>query len=217
MTLYGDLDHVKKMIRPDDVASLGTDVDDRLETIQAAASLALEEKLGRTFGLPVSDTSEVHWIGPYDTLVLNRPARSITSIQYGGTLSGDTMTGGQTVLAADLYNVVRDPYTGFIYSIRNAKSAVWSWYADPPYYQTNDKTPVVVTADFADTDNDADVPDDITYAANLLMLRLFQLETASPAGFTGPDGATVPARDPWKDPAVKAVVDKYSIRCALAV
>lgn len=217
MTLYGDLDHVKKMIRPDDVASLGTDVDDRLEAIQAAASLALEEKLGRTFGSPVSDVAEVHWIGPYDTLVLNRPARSITSIQYGGTMSGDTMTGGQTVLAADLYNVVRDPYTGFIYSIRNAKSAVWSWYADPPYYQTNGKTPVVVTADFADTDNDANVPDDITYAANLLMLRLFQLETASPAGFTGPDGATVPARDPWKDPAVKAVVDKYSIRCALAV
>src|SRR6188768_352684 len=120
MPLYGDLALVRKMLRPIDTASLGTDVDARLAAIREAVSLDLEYKLGRTFGVTAVDESVVHWIGPYDTLVLNRPARSITSIQYGGTFSGSSMTGGTTVLGSDLYNAITDPYTGYIYAIGNS-------------------------------------------------------------------------------------------------
>ena len=213
MALYGDIATVKKMVRPDEYATFGPDLDDRLTAIQAAISLDLEERTGRVFGVTATDVSEIHWIGPYDSLVLNRPARSITSIRYGGTLTGDTMTGGTTVLAADLYTTIRDPRTGYIYSVASANANVWSWYlGDPLYTQSGHRTPVVVTADFIDTDDDTDVPADVTYAANILILKTYQIENASPAGFTGADGSTMPISDPWKHPSVKAVISKYTVQ-----
>jgi hypothetical protein len=216
MPVYGDIDTVTKMLRPDEYSTYQDDITDRLTSIQAAISLDLEYKLGRTFGVVAADTSELHWVGPYDTLVLNKPARSVTSITYGGTLSGSTMTGGTTTLAADLYNVITDPYTGYIYAIANAAGGMWDWYA-PSYLTGGARTPVVVTADYVETDNDTDVPADITYAANILILKMFQIEMASPAGFYGIDGATVPITDPWKHPSVKAVLDKYGVKCGWPV
>lgn len=211
MALYGDIEHVKKMLRQDEYSTFGDDLTARLTQIQAAISLDLEERTGRVFGVTATDVSEIHWIGPYDQLVLNRPARSITSIRYGGTLSGDTMTGGQTVLAADLYTTIRDSRTGYIYAVSSASTNVWSWYLTAPgFVQNTYRTPVVVTADFIDTDDDANVPADVTYAANILILKTFQIEMASPAGFLGPEGA-VPITDPWKHPSVKAMISKYTV------
>lgn len=209
MAEYGDVAMVKKMLRPDELSLFGTDLDDRLSAIQQAISLDLEERTGRVFGVTALDVSDLHWIGPYDVLVLNRPARSVTSITYGGTLTGSTMTGGTTV--SDLYNVIRDPQTGFIYAIGSNTGSIWSWYADPPYDLTQSLTPVVVTADFIDTDDDTVVPADVTYAANVLILKTYQIENASPAGFTGADGTVAPITDPWKHPSVKAVLNKYTV------
>lgn len=210
MALYGSVDHVLKMLRQDEYSTYGDDLPDRLTMIQAAISMDLEERTGRVFGITATDVSEIHWLGPYDQLVLNRPARSVTSITYGGDVSGSVMTGGTTTLAADLYNTITDPKTGFIYAIAS-NQPVWDWHFGEPSYMTYRRMPVVVTADFIDTDNDANVPADVTYAANILILKTFQIETASPAGFTGPEGV-VPISDPWKHPSVKAVLDKYSIR-----
>src|SRR5215210_2598652 len=118
MPLYGDTTHVEKMLRATETWDNGSDIKDRLTQIQAAVSLLLEEKCGRTWGVPATDTSELYWVGPYDVLVLRKPARSITSIRYGGTVSGSTMTGGTTVLAADLVDVLVD-YDGLIRAISN--------------------------------------------------------------------------------------------------
>ena len=211
MTLYGSIDHVKKMLRQDEYSTFGDDLTDRLEMIQAAISLDIEERTGRVFGATATDVSELHWVGPYDTLTLNRPARAITSITYGGTVSGSTMTGGTTTLAADLYNTIVDK-NGYIYAIAATGTGMWSWYDFPTYSVFTDqpRTPVVVTADYIDTDDDLLVPADVTYAANLLILKTFQIETASPAGFTGPEGI-VPITDPWRIPSVKAMIDKYKV------
>ena len=214
MPLYGDLDHVKRIIRPEEVADMGEDIEERLAAIQAAVSLQLEEACGRTFGDPVADTSLLHWVGPYDTLLLNRPARSITSITTGGTVSGSTMTGGTVTPGSDLVHryVSRD---GLIHGITSL--GPWPLIEPPATTLTGYRTPVLVTGDFGDTDNDADVPADVTYAANILILEQFRRETASPAGFTGPDGSTIPLRNQWNDPMVKAVIAKYSARGVLVV
>ena len=220
MPLYGSVAHVEKTLRAVETWDNGSDVKDRLLAIQAAISLLLEERCGRTWGVPVSDTSELYWVGPTDaSLVLRRPARSITSIRYGGTVSGSTMTGGTTILAADLVNALVG-HDGLIHAIQNTTGYLWSWsWTTPGWFGPSvaRRVPVVVTGDFADSDNDADVPADVTYAANILVAELFKAENASPAGFTGPDGSVVPIRDPWTDPTVKAVIAKYSLTNAVAV
>src|SRR5688572_30216505 len=102
MALLGDLALVRQMLRPDVGFDMGTDIDARLNAIREAITPLIEEACGRTFGdvdplLPAVDTAELHWVGPHRTILLNRPARSITSVTYGGTVSGTTMTGGTTV------------------------------------------------------------------------------------------------------------------------
>ncbi len=212
MPLYGDIAHAAKMLRATETWDMGTDVDDRLTAIQAAISLALEHKCGRTWGVVSVDTSLLHWAGAYDTLVLRIPARSITSITTGGTVSGSTMTGGTVTLAADLVDRFVSTDDGLIYGISNAIGDVWDYRGEWSTSLGTYRTPVVVTGDFANTDDDATVPADVTYAANILIVELFKQENASPAGFTGPDGSTVPVRDPWKKAAVTDVIERYSLK-----
>lgn len=209
MPTYGDLEHCAKMLRATETWNLGDDITDRLEVIQAAVSLQLEDACGRTWGEPATDTSVLQWVGPFDTLVLNTPARSITSITTGGTVSGSTMTGGTETLAADLANryVSSD---GLIYAISNAVSDPWPSHVNYGGYTA--RTPVLITGDFADSDDDAEVPADVSYAAEYLITELFKQENASPAGFTGPDGSVMPVRNPWKSETVTRVIAKYSLR-----
>lgn len=208
MPLYGDLDHCAKMLRATETWDLGNDITDRLGVIQAAVSLQLEDACGRTWGSPVSDTSVLHWVGPFDTLVLNTPARSLTSITTGGTVSGSTMTGGTVTLAADLANRITS-HDGLIYAVTYSVNDPWP---GPVNWNVLSRVPVLVTGDFADTDDDATVPADVEYAANFLIVEQLKRENAGPAGFTGPDGSTTPIRNPWKDDNVTRVIDKYSLR-----
>lgn len=208
MPTYGDLDHCAKMLRATETWDLGNDITDRLEVIQAAVSLQLEDACGRTWGEPVSNTSVLQWVGPYDTLILNTPARSIVSITTGGTVSGSTMTGGTVTLAADLANRFMSS-DGLIYGISYGGV---TWPSDVHYSGYTSRIPVVVTGDFADSDNDEDVPADVEYAANFLIVELYKQENASPAGFTGPDGSVMPIRNPWKNETVTRVIEKYSLR-----
>lgn len=210
MPLYGDPAHVLKMLRATPGWDLGTDVDDRLAAIQASVSLALEDKCGRTWGEPDAvDVSRLQWVGPYSMLVLDIPAISITSITTGGTVSGSTMTGGSVTAGADLANRLVDR-DGLITAISYGDTG-WDIYGDHNASLAA-RYPVVVTGRFGNADNDATVPADVEYAANYLMLHEFRQESASPAGFTGPDGAVMPIRNPWKDEQVTRVIDKYSLR-----
>jgi hypothetical protein len=71
--------------------------------------------------------------------------------------------------------------------------------------------PVTVTGQWAATDADALVPDDLVYAVDYLVSEHFKIEQASPAGFTGPDGATVPIRNPFKADIWLKVKAKYEV------
>jgi hypothetical protein len=203
MPEYGDLDHVRKLLRPTATDDLGADDEARLSKIQIAISTLLEYELGRTFGVPVEDTTVTAWAGPGDVLLLPRPARTITTVTVGGTVAGGTVTGG-TALVDDYWaHHFVDTETGFIGGLRMLSGGWWGDY----YYQT----PVVIVGDFSTTDNDTTIPADLQYAVSWIIAERFKQESASPAGFIGPDGAVMPFRDLFKDEFVKPILDRYRV------
>jgi hypothetical protein len=214
---YGSKPLIEKMIRA--VPSMETDQDlgDRIDALNLAVSSALEEACERTWGAPVADTTEIVWVGPGDTIVLPRPARTITSITYGGTVTGSTMTGGTVVTAGSLYYPIVDR-NGLVYAIRSNTASVWWWnwaYLTPSDYYP--QTPVAITGDFTSSDNDTTVPDDITYIASYMVVERLKVEKASAFGAVGPDGDVAPIRDVFADPLVKRIIDKYKRELVLAV
>jgi hypothetical protein len=217
MAALGDLALVRKMLRAHESFDLGTDIDARLLAIQSAITPLLEEACGRTFGdvdagSPAADTSELHWAGPFDVLLLNRPARSITSVTYGGTVSGSTMTGGTTVLASEFTYWPIDWQTGLIHGLKRVSGVYWdAWdWVPAPVSMTRYKYPVLVTGDFRDNPGDEAIPPEITYAASLLIAETWRRENGRPSGVSGPDGS-FNVTDPWKDPAVVKAIERNRV------
>lgn len=207
MPLYGDLDHVKSMLRPNETTVYGADIDARLALIRQLISAGIENELGRSFGAAVPDTTEIVWGGASDLLLLDRPARAVTSVTVAGTVTGGTVTGG-TPYASTLWTF--SPYdgtSGLIYGLRLLSGGWWGGVTGAGH----PGTPVVVVGDFSDSDNDATVPAEISYIANLLILRTFQRENTGVAGVSGDDGTFSPPLNPWKDPNVVRVLDQYRI------
>ena len=207
MPLYGSLAAVTSMMRPNETTAYGADITARLTAIRAAVSAQLESKLGRTFGAIAADTSVLIWAGSSDILLLPRPARSITSVTVAGTVTAGTMTGG-TAYATNLWTFA--PYDvddALIYGLRLLSGGWWGSSTISGY----PSVPVVVVGDFTDTDDDATVPDDVTYAANVLILRTLQRESTGVAGVSGEDGSFQSPLDPWNDPIVRRAIDRYRL------
>lgn len=207
MPVYGDPDHVEKILRAETDFDLGPDVHDRLVSIQASMSLQLEQKCKRTWGVPAADQTAIYWIGDVDTIILDRPARAVTSVTTGGETAGSTYSGGTVVDGSEYTFRPVGAFDGLIRGIVRLNGVPWT--IDAAQYDGIGRVPVKVVAQFADVDADDAVPADVDYAVNVLILETFKAETASPAGFTGPDGGTVPIRDPWKHPTVKQVIEQY--------
>ena len=201
---YADTALVLKMLRSDPDADLGPDVDARIAAIDKAISLALEDYCGCTWGQSTADTTVLHWVAPGDMILLSSPARSITSITTGGTVTGSTMTGGTT--STETINAIVNN-TGLIYAITLDG---WTGWAE------GEVVPVAVTGDFSTTDDDDAVPDDLTYVASYLVAEQYKKELTNGAGFMGPDGI-VPLRNAWKDELVQRTLAKYSTKRGFAV
>ncbi len=168
----------------------------RLDALNVTISLLMDEALGRTFGATAADQTVLFWAKDSDVLVLPRPIRTITSVTVGGTVAGSTMTGG-TVYNTSLWTPsITDP-SGQIYAIRLLSGGWWG-----------DGMPVQIVGQWAAVDNDAEPPDDLIYAVNYLVVESFKRENTS---VVTDDGVVVPRRDPWDDPIVKRVIDKYSV------
>jgi hypothetical protein len=192
--LYGDIEAVKAMLRPTGSASFNDDADVRLNAIRAFVSQQLEYKTGRIFGGTATPTTRTIQGGlrcADDVLDLSTPVRSVTSVAVVGTSP-------ETVADTD-YTLWYGDRRGDYYGIRRTYGARWP--------MRDGINAVDVTAVWSDEANGGEVPADITYAANYLIAELFKAEQASPAGFTGPDGATVPIRDPWKSSIVCAAIE----------
>lgn len=213
MTVYGDLEHIRRMLRPTVTTEFTADVDARLGAIQVAVSAAIEDKLGRTFGIPIANTGALIYAGRSSVLVLPVPARSIASVSIDGTVSGQTMTSGRTVLASEW---VADPYDalrGLTYGLRLLSGGSWGEVdgANRPL------VPVLVTGDFADSDDDGEIPDELQYIANYLTAELFKAENTSAAGQIGLEGDLVPPRNPWNDTLVKSILHRHQAVKEIAV
>jgi hypothetical protein len=209
MVDYGDPALVKKMIRATEAHEPGTDVNDRIAILNAAISRLFEDACEREWGVVVADTTEVAWVGPRDTIILSRPARTITSVRHGGVMSGTTMTGGTVTLAADLYYPITDR-NGLIYAITLKSGGLWERDGSASGGAYNDLYPVVITGDFVTSDNDTTVPDDIKYAVSYAIAERLKVEKASSGvGGIGPDGTTVPLNDVFQDAIVKRTINKY--------
>lgn len=204
MVDYGSTTTVKQMMRPSEATSYGADIDARLVAIQKAVSRRLDQEMLVTFGAPVTDTTEIVYAGPGSALILPVPVRTVTSITTGGTVTAGTVTGG-TVITSTEYAYDPIDAQGRILGLRLLSGGHWG-VADASGVPL---TPVVIVGDFTDTDDDSAVPDDVTYIANLLILRTFQRENTGVAGVSGEDGTFTPPSDPWKDPMVKGVIAYY--------
>ena len=194
--LYGDLDQVKAMLRPTGSASFNADADARLAALRAAVSLAIEQKTNRVFGGNATATTRTIDGRPGyadDVLMLPAPIRSVGAVEivgdYAETLDADAYLPWSVDANGDAHALLR--LRGYLWPMRDGVNRI------------------AVTAVWSDEANGGDVPADITYAANYLIAELFKIEQASPAGFTGPDGATIPIRDPWKQEMVKAAIAKH--------
>lgn len=201
MPQYGDLDHVRKLLRPTATDDLGADDEARLSRIQIAISELLDYELGRSFGVPATDTAVTVWAGPGDVLILPRPARAITSVTVGGVVAGGTVTDGTLLAPSYWAHTFVDPDTGLIGGLRLLSGSGWG-----DFWHT---VPVVVVGDFADSDDDATIPADLQYAVSWMIAERFKQESASPAGFVGPDGVVVPFRKLFDDELVKPVLNRY--------
>lgn len=212
MPLYGSIATVKQMLQPTVASPWTADQEAHLAGIQASVSAAIEADLGRTFGAPVADTTELFFAGSNAVVLFDRTARAVTSVAVGGTLDGRTVTGGTPLASTGWTPYPYDGGRGLIYGLRLLGGAGWG--SDDP--RGRPATPVVVVGDFSDADADAVVPEDLTDVANFLIAETFKYRGASPAGFVGPDGTVVPIRNPWNDPLVKRTLDAYRVGTAAA-
>jgi len=204
MALYGSVNAVKTMLRADVGSTFNADADARLTALQKAVSAYIEDETGRTFGTgSVSETVVVRAPGNRVLLLLPKAIRTVTSVVVAPEWSGSAWTGGDTLTSADyLREQITD--TGEALALRRLDTGTWP-------------TVVVIGGTWADTDGDATVPDEITYAANYLIAERFKLEQASPAGQIGPDGSVVPIRNSLKDPLVMATLDAWRVETPVIV
>lgn len=204
MAILGDLDHVRQMLRASEGVDLGPDADDRLERLQRVITTMIEQRTGRSFGATAEDTTHTVWAADSGVLLLPRPARTITSVTTGTRYDGSAYTGG-VVLDTDWYEpwIVDDD--GLIWALRLLGGGYWGGtdWANRPV------VPVIVEGDFSDSDDDALIPDDIQYVADVLISRTYQRENASPNGVVGFDGSISMPNDPWKDPIVATTLTRY--------
>lgn len=202
MADYGVIDDVKMMLRPNEATAYGADIDARLTMIQKAVSRRLEHELG----WDRADDTMTIYAGAGSVLILPTPARSITSVTVGGVVAGDIITDG-TVYPSSSWEHYPVDTAGRILGLRLVSG--WNWGTISGYGAP--LTPVVVVGDFDVPNSGDDVPDDVTYAANLLILRTFQRENTGVAGVSGEDGSFQPPLNPWNDPMVKDLLNRYRV------
>lgn len=197
---YGNTAAIKALLKASQGTTFTADNSARLDDLNVTVSLIVEDKLGRTFGATAADSTVLFWSANSDVLILPKPIRTITTVTVGGTVTGTTMTGGSVLNTTYWTPAITNLQTGDISALRLLSGGYWGA-----------GVPVTITGQWAATDADATVPADLVYAVNYLVAERFKIEQASPAGFTGPDGTTIPIRDPFKDPIWLAVQEKYGV------
>ena len=196
--LYGSTAGIRNLLN----ATEGDAWDDgklaRMVALQQAVSRIVEMQTGAVFyGNPAAITPEQRLIEavPVGTvLYLPWGLRSASAILENPTWDGAAWTSG-TALTTSQYRLSgRTPY-GIYRTLRGVSHSWGGEYAITGIWE--DQVP--------------GVPEEIDYVVNFVAAEAFKEEQASPAGFTGPDGAVVPIRNALANPKVRAILDHYRI------
>jgi hypothetical protein len=206
MALLGDPDTVERNLRSTPDSGLNADAAARLVDIQAAVTAFIEERTGRVFGeVGASEAVAVqaptvaafpYSAGASSLLILPKAVRTITSVVVDPEWSGSGWTDG-TAVAATEYRPAMFTNNGDAMALERIDGTAWLGR-------------YVITGTFEDADDDATVPDEITYVANLLIGEMFKYEQSSAAAKAGPDGQTLPLKNAVKHPVVDAILCRYA-------
>lgn len=204
MALYGDMNHVRQLLRPKDGSAIGADNQARLDKIQVAVSSYIEEQTGRTFGAGPAAASGVVIQAPAgyaatfsSRLLLPKPIRTISSVAVDPIWTDGVWSGGTVIAATDYRPAIIDE-DGNALALDSVNG--FPWFGR-----------YLVTGIWADADDDEEVPADITYIAGYLIAEVFKAEQTSAAAVSGPDGATLPMKNPYKNALVATTLEKYRV------
>lgn len=201
MTAYGDVTSIKRMLAASGTV-WGADDEARIDALNAALSLEIEWKTGRTFG--ADNTATALDLVPSATprQVLPRPLKTVTAVYRQGN--------ADEPVDPVLYRLAAMPNRGGEYWFLDRLDGI-SWVETVGFlgqWWQVEPALLTVVGEWADADVAA-VPDDLVDAVNVLVVEFFKQENASASGFVGPDGQYLPFRDPWKHGRVAPVLDKY--------
>lgn len=205
MALYGSVDAAKALLRASVGSAFNADQEGRLTALHKAVSALIDRETGRTFGTGPAATEvvAVRASGVSDVLILPRAVRTVSGVTVGAGWAAGAWTGG-TALGTGDWRLVYRTQAGEYLGLLRVGGAYW--LGD-----------VLVAGTWEDADADNQVPDDITYVANLLMAEFFKREQQSSAAQIGPDGTPIFPRNPLKDPMVATTLDKYRVAGATAL
>lgn len=193
MALLGSTSAVKDALRATEGDEWPAWTDAALSRYQQWVSALIEAETGATYYGTITDivpvARAIEDVPAGDTLYLPLGLRSVTSIVSAPDWDGSAWSGGTTLLTSD-YRLGGLARSG-VYRIVRGLSYAWGGTA-------------VITGIWED--QIAPVPADIDALATYVMAELYKKQKASPAGFSGPDGATVPIRDVFKESEVKKTI-----------
>lgn len=200
MASYGSTAGIKALLENQD-SEWPESQESRLLDLLKVTSILIEQETGAVFGDAQDVTVVVEQYGGH-LLFLPKGLLSLTSITADPVWSLSGWTDGE-VLTADLYRLPMPSPNGVVRAIQ----MVGNWLSNA-WYGT-----YLVTGRWEDQSET--VPDDIHYLANYISAEIFKKQQASPAGFTGPDGSTVPIRNVFKEPEVQKILDRYRVNAGL--
>lgn len=198
---YADLDAVRTMLglAEADIAP-GTPERARLDALDGLVSAVFAERVGRSWGgaAPVAETRAVDARGASPVLILPAPGlRSYVSAYVDPAPTGTGWTGGAPV--ADVEPIWADA-RGAWQALRRRDG--WAWRG---------AYGVVLVTGVWDSLADGAAPADVVEAVSWIVAEERKQEKASPESQIGPDGLSIPTRNPWDYPRVTNVVDRYRV------
>jgi hypothetical protein len=208
MATYGSVEAVRRLLRPVVGAATNPDAEARIAAIRLAVGAYIEEKTGRTFGGGPAAATSVIVVAPvryiydepviYSTrLFLPAPIRTITEVAYEPEYDGTAWSGG-TIIDPSEYVPSLVAMDGTALALESVAGDGWSGR-------------YLVTGTWASEDEDDDIPSDLAYIADYLAAEVFKGEQTSAAAVAGADGAQLPMKNPYKNPLVVAILDKYRV------
>lgn len=199
---YGSIAAVKELLQATGSDTWDTAATNRMTALLDVVSARIEFETGKRFGVSPLTTQSfvVDAATPNRLLFLPLGLRSLASVTQSPSWSGTAWTGG-TLLANTTYRLPGLPTNGVYQTIMNV-GGFWSGQFVVAGTWENEETTV---------------PAGIDYLANYITAEIWKKQGASSAGFQGPDGATVPIRNVFKEQEVIDILKDYTLHSRVLV